>query len=115
MLDTDGPAAPPRQNGELVFAAPWESRIFGIAVALHDRGLFEWDEFRASLIAEIADWERRHRSDTEWSYYARWQRALETLLARKGLCTVAELEVRERALAARPAGHDHGLRQAQPK
>ena len=41
QLDIEGPAAPPRSNGELVFAAPWESRAFGLAMALHDGGLFE--------------------------------------------------------------------------
>ena len=51
----DDPAAPPRANGELVFAAPWESRVFGLAAALRERGLFSWDEFRAELIAAIDD------------------------------------------------------------
>jgi nitrile hydratase accessory protein len=108
-LDVQGPAAPPRRNGELLFAAPWESRVFGIAVALHRQGAFEWNEFRDCLIAEIARWEQRghERVEGEWSYYARWQTALETLLARKGLCAAAELDAREHALAARPAGHDH--------
>ena len=110
LLDVAGPAAPPRRNGELAFAAPWESRVFGLAVTLHEQGLFEWDEFRACLIAEIAAWERQEHDDaddSEWSYYARWQAALETLLARKGLCDAAELDSRERVLASRPAGHDH--------
>lgn len=106
-LDVEGPAAPPRKNGELVFAAPWESRVFGMAVALHEHGVFEWDEFRAQLIAEIADWEQRHGTDGAWSYYACWQAALETVLARKHLCPAAELDSRERTLGARPRGHDH--------
>ena len=33
-LDTEGPAAPPRANGELVFTAPWQSRIFGTTMHL---------------------------------------------------------------------------------
>ena len=33
-----GAAAPPRSNGELVFEAPWESRSFGMAVALSEPG-----------------------------------------------------------------------------
>ena len=52
--DVSGPAAIPRRNGEPVFNEPWESRVFGAAVALCERGLFEWDEFRDRLIAEIA-------------------------------------------------------------
>ena len=103
----DAAIAPPRRNGELVFEAPWESRVFGLAAALRDRGLFAWDEFRVCLIAEIADWERRHAPGEAWSYYACWQAALERLLARKGVCSAGEIEQRERALEARPAGHDH--------
>ena len=103
-IDLEDGVAPPRRNGELVFAAPWESRLFGIAVALHERGLFAWDDFRERLIAAIA---RSEGSGAEWSYYACWQSALESLLDAKGLCHEVELDVRERDLAARPAGHDH--------
>ena len=39
VASADAPAAPPRDNGELVFEAPWESRAFGVAVALHDAGV----------------------------------------------------------------------------
>ena len=45
----EGPAAPPAANGELVFEAPWQARLFGMAWSLCDAGLFEWDEFRAKL------------------------------------------------------------------
>ena len=62
LLDAEGPAAPPRRNGELVFDAPWESRLFGLTLALHRAGLFEWDEFRRLLIDEIETWERAHVS-----------------------------------------------------
>ncbi len=107
ILPVDGPAAPPRANGELVFAAPWESRAFGMAVSLHEQGRFEWEEFRELLIEEIGAWDRAHPDGAGYSYYARWLAALEKLLTRKGLCSAGELEAREGALAARPAGHDH--------
>lgn len=107
VLDAAGPAALPRHNGELIFAAPWESRVFGIAVALQQQGVFEWPEFQQALIAEIAAWERQHPDRAGWHYYERWQAALETLLAHKGVCDDAELRTRERAFAARPVGHDH--------
>jgi len=107
FLSSDGSGAPPRLNGELVFAEPWESRAFGVAAALRDRGLFDWDEFRACLIAQIALWEKQHPPDEPFSYYGCWQRALVELLAQKGVCSARELEVREHALASRPAGHDH--------
>ena len=104
VLDADGPAAPPRRNGELVFAAPWESRVFGLTMALHEGGRFDWEEFRRRLIAEIA---ARERGPAEWSYYACWLAALEDLLASKGLCGAAELDARSHELAGRPAGPDH--------
>jgi nitrile hydratase accessory protein len=94
----------PRRNGELVFAEPWESRVFGMTVALHERGLFSWDDFRARLIDEIA---RAERSAADWSYYACWQAALEALLDGRALCKADDLGRREVLLAARPSGHDH--------
>jgi len=107
-LDESDPAAPPRKNGELVFAEVWESRVFGLTMALHAAGAFEWEEFRQRLIGEIAAWERQHeRREAEWSYYACWLRAFEDLLADKNLCRTAAVDVRVRELAARPQGHDH--------
>ena len=62
-LGTDGSTAPPRSNGELVFAAPWESRSFAMVVALAEQGVFTLDEFREQLIAAIDRWERAHDPD----------------------------------------------------
>ena len=104
QLDIDGPAAPPRTNGELVFAAPWESRAFGLAMALHDGGLFEWEAFRQQLIAAVA---RAEGAGDAFSYYRCWLEALQTLLATEGLVDVAAVDERTAELACRPAGHDH--------
>ena len=72
-LDIDGPAAPPRQNGELVFDAPWQGRAMGLAVtAVENLGL-DWDEFRQRLIAAIAD-------DPDRPYWESWVAALEQLV-----------------------------------
>ncbi len=107
LLDAAGSAAPPRRNGELVFQAPWESRVFGVTVSLQRAGVFTWDEFRRLLIEEIGAWERQGLGAAQWSYYERWQAALERLLAAKQLCAAGEVAERARALAGRPAGHDH--------
>ena len=106
-LDTEGPAAPPRENGELVFAAPWESRLFGMTLALCEAGQLDWEAFRLLLIQEISRWEAAGHPPEEWSYYARWAAALEQLLAVRGLCGDRELGERTATLAARPHGHDH--------
>jgi nitrile hydratase accessory protein len=104
-LDVDGPAAPPRSNGELVFAAPWESRAFGMAMALHDGGLFEWEDFRQELIAAVA---RAEAAGGQFSYYRCWLEALQTVLDDRGLVDPGAVESLAADLACRPAGHDHG-------
>jgi nitrile hydratase accessory protein len=85
----EGRAALPRKNGELVFEEPWQGRVFGMAVALHERGLYEWDEFRQTLIAQVAAAEGR---GGPFVYYEIWLRTFEDLLARKRLVTNTELD-----------------------
>ena len=107
-LPIDGPAAPPRSNGELVFASPWESRLFGMTLALIEGGAFEWRDFQVELIASIDAWEAANAPGTGSRYYERWQEALERLLASRDVCPRSELDGRAEAFAARPHGHDHG-------
>ena len=101
-----GEAAPPVANGEPVFEAPWQSRVFAMARHLNEAGHFSWDEFRACLIAEIAAWEAAHPGE-DYHYYDRFLEALQQLLEQKSLCTLADLGQRSREYAARPHGHDH--------
>jgi nitrile hydratase accessory protein len=91
-IDLTGDGAPPRRNGELVFDAPWEGRAFGIAVALADRGVYAWDDFRVSLIEEIGAEEERR-------YYAAWLVSLERLLVGRGVLDEAEIDRRAAELA----------------
>ena len=107
VLDIDGPAAPPRSNGELVFAEPWESRAFGLAMTLHAGGVFEWEDFRQRLIAAVAEAERDPDPDEPWSYYRCWLAALERVLDDTGVLSTEDLLDRARQLDARPSGHDH--------
>jgi nitrile hydratase accessory protein len=80
-MDTEGPAAPPRTNGELDFAEPWESRAFGMAVTLYEAGLFGWPQFKEALITRIARWEASATDGAHWNYYHHWLGALEDVLA----------------------------------
>ena len=106
-LDIDGPAAPPRSNGELVFSEPWESRAFGMAVSLYEAGLFTWADFQAALIARIGAWEAASAQDEPWDYYQLWLAALEDVLVGLGAVSTDEVTARTQALAQRPAGYDH--------
>jgi nitrile hydratase accessory protein len=84
-----GDAALPRKNGELVFDEPWQGRVFGMAVALHEQGLYAWEEFRQTLIAQVAAAEA---GGGPFAYYEIWLATFEALLARKGLVTRDEVE-----------------------
>jgi hypothetical protein len=78
IVDTEGPAAPRRSNGELVFAAPWQARAFGICVAVLEREGLGWDDFRPHLVAAIAD-------DPERDYYDSFGLALDDFLRQRDL------------------------------
>jgi len=95
--DLSDDLAVPRRNGELVFAAPWEGRIFGMAVALSDNQVYPWDDFRDRLVAEIAAAEE-HGDDSD--YYERWLASFERLLLDTGVVTAEELDARTAEFAA---------------
>lgn len=95
--------APPMANGEVVFEAPWQSRIFAMARALCERGLYDWDEFRERLIAEIETAD----PGAEYHYFDHFLAALVRLLDEKGICLADEVGDRASTFAARPHGHDH--------
>ena len=80
-----GRAALPRDNGELVFAAPWEGRAVALAVALVERLDLQWDAFRLRLIDAIAEQPDR-------PYYESWAAALESLVVGLDLATEAALD-----------------------
>ena len=110
VADPSASAAPPRSNGELVFEEPWESRAFGVAVALHDAGVIDFEAFRARLIEEIGEWEAEHGPSTPgYRYYERWLEALERTLLDAGLVDAEHVGVARAALGHEWAhdGHEH--------
>ena len=75
----------PRDNGELVFEAPWQARAVAMAVALVERLGLPWDAFRHRLMAEIA-------TDPQRPYYESWCLALESMVVALDLATPAALD-----------------------
>jgi len=74
-----------------VFREPWEAQAFAIVVALHQRGLFGWDEWAAMLGEEIKAAQRAGDPDTGETHYRHWLAALERMVARKGIADGAAL------------------------
>jgi hypothetical protein len=99
LLDVDGPAAPPRSNGELAFNAPWERRVFGVTIAL-TTSVFSYEDFRRLLIARVTEAPDR-------PYWRSWAAALEDALVDACAIDSPTLDARHEQLLSRPHGHDH--------
>ena len=56
-----------------VFAEPWQAEAFAMVVALHERGLFSWNQWADALSTQV-------KGPGGGSYYAAWIAALESLL-----------------------------------
>jgi nitrile hydratase accessory protein len=98
--DLEGQVSPPRQNGEIVFGAPWQRRVFGLTVALCRSQRCDWETFRQRLIRRIAEHEAA-------PYWENWAAALEDVLAGSSVVARAELDARHLEMLRRPPGHDH--------
>ena len=106
-LDIDGPAAPPRSNGELVFAEPWEGRTFGLTMALVQGGTISYETFRTALIERIGASQAAAPVGETFHYYRCWLEALEQVLAGAGLVPTEKARARAATFAVRPAEHGH--------
>lgn len=104
--ELDAPYQPPMANGEVLFDAPWQGRVFGMAVALHEQGVFTWQQFQQTLIEVIGEWDRGPQQG-EYQYYEHFQQALQRLLARLDVLDPGALITRTAEYAAREHGHDH--------
>jgi nitrile hydratase accessory protein len=81
----------PRDAQGPVFREPWEAQAFAMALALHDRGLFTWSEWAATLGDEIKRAQAAGDPDTGETYYRHWLNALERMVAAKGLADMQML------------------------
>ena len=81
----------PRDDGGPVFKAPWEAHAFGLAVKLHERGVFSWKEWADALAAVIGEAATAGDPDRGDTYYLHWVKALERLVIGRGLADDALL------------------------
>jgi nitrile hydratase accessory protein len=81
----------PRDDSGPVFREPWEAQAFAMTLALHERGVFTWNEWARALAAEIAAAQAAGDADLGDTYYRHWLAALEGLIAAKGVTSGAEL------------------------
>ena len=81
----------PRDADGPVFREPWEAQAFAMTLALHERGLFTWPQWAATLAEEIKRAQAAGDPDTGETYYRHWLATLERLVAAKGLASLDTL------------------------
>ena len=82
---TEAVSSIPRDDDGPVFREPWEAQAFAMALALHERGLFTWSEWAATIADEIKRAQAGGDPDTGETYYLHWLNTLERLVAEKGV------------------------------
>jgi len=73
------PSDPPL---EAPFDAPWQAQVFGLTVALHEQGVFDWPVWAQTLGAELRN------TDVYWDA---WLAALESVLVARGLAESGQI------------------------
>lgn len=74
----------PRDNdGEVVFAEPWQAEVFAMTLSLYEQGLFSWPEWAEALSVQIKRAQADGDQDLGDTYYRHWLSTLETMVVRK--------------------------------
>lgn len=91
-----------------VFAAPWQAQAFAMTLALHERGLFSWNEWADTLSQTIKQAQNDGDPDTGETYYQHWLAALERIVNLKKLLDTATLAQRKQDWADAASHTPHG-------
>lgn len=75
----------PAADRSPTFREPWEAQAFALALALHDRGVFTWNEWAEALGESIRTAQAQGDPDTGETYYLHWLNTIERLVERKGI------------------------------
>jgi nitrile hydratase accessory protein len=98
----------PCDEGEPIFAEPWQAQAFALAVRLSEQGHFSWKEWSSALADELKAAADRGEPDDGSRYYHHWLAALERLVTGKGLADQAALTERKEAWADAYRHTPHG-------
>ncbi|MGA2943285.1 MAG: nitrile hydratase accessory protein [Xanthobacteraceae bacterium] len=89
---TQAVASIPRNDDGPVFREPWQAEAFALALSLHERGLFTWNEWATTLGDEIKKAQAAGDPDTGETYYHHWLNTLERIVAEKGVTDEEQLK-----------------------
>jgi nitrile hydratase accessory protein len=91
-----------------VFSEPWQAHAFAMTLQLHQKGLFTWPEWAATLTAEIRSAQVAGDADTGVTYYTHWLNALESMVLAKQLGPADQIHELEHAWEDAAARTPHG-------
>ena len=91
-----------------VFAEPWQAHAFAMALQLHERGLFTWQEWADTLSTQITEDQRHGDPDDGQTYYHHWLGALEKMIVRLNIGTQEQIHDLEHAWEHAAARTPHG-------
>jgi nitrile hydratase accessory protein len=80
----------PRDAEGPVFEEPWQAHAFAMTLSLHERGVFTWPEWSNALAQQIRSAADHDAPNDRETYYRHWLKALEALLAAKGVASIQE-------------------------
>jgi nitrile hydratase accessory protein len=98
LLEADGPT----------FSQPWQAQAFAMTLALHEKGVFTWDEWASVLGEKISTAQKNGDADRGDTYYHHWLEALEHIVATHRAATITELQTRKQAWHEAAARTPHG-------
>ena len=94
------------KDSEPVFQAPWEARAFALVNQLVTEQVYDWPEWTARFVEEIAAAEAESSSDS--LYYERWVQTCEKLLLSKRILDIDSIEQKiQDLLIDQENQHDH--------
>lgn len=99
---------PSGQDGGRAFAEPWQAHAFALTLLLHERGVFTWGQWAATLAGQIKRAQLAGLPDDGNSYYQHWLDALEQLVVTRQIATAEQLHELEHAWEAAAARTPHG-------
>ncbi len=96
-----------KQEGP-VFCEPWQAQAFAMTLALHDKGLFTWEQWAQTLGDVIAHAPDHGDPDLGNTYYWHWLGALERIVRESGYVSQDMLTEKQSAWRDAAARTPHG-------
>ena len=95
----------PKLDGDHVFSAPWHCEVFALTISLHDKRVFDWEQWTSGLANKLKERPVNMEDDLD-NYYSSWLEAIEELVLMKEVTCLDKIK-REISTQMRLAQDDH--------